>query len=164
MRAIAGNVRTGFGVRDGVNVNGDLCDCYYYIFLNPEFVNTADYDFYLLESSRCIDAGDRIFPYDPDNTITDIGRYYFNSASNREELSAFPFTKGILGVSPNPCTGVLAVSFSVPGQMGADIRYSTSMAGSWRRSIASGAQAVCITTLRVSPPASTSAGCSQAAG
>ncbi|MDO9577070.1 MAG: right-handed parallel beta-helix repeat-containing protein [Candidatus Cloacimonadales bacterium] len=49
------------------------------IFENPLFVNPSVSNFYLTLPSPCIDAGDPMYSGtpDPDDTITDIGRYYF---------------------------------------------------------------------------------------
>jgi len=45
------------------------------ISLDPLFIGTEDY--HLTEDSPCIDAGDPIFPIDPDGTTSDIGCYPF---------------------------------------------------------------------------------------
>jgi parallel beta-helix repeat protein len=71
------NMPEGFGVLDTVNHNGDSCDCYYNIFLDPMFLDTANTDLHLLAGSPCIDAGDPASPYDPDSTIADLGCYYY---------------------------------------------------------------------------------------
>jgi hypothetical protein len=66
---------TGLGDITTTNANGDPCDQYYNIFLDPSYVD-AEYGFYqLLEGSPCVDAGDPTSPYDPDGTIADIGAY-----------------------------------------------------------------------------------------
>jgi parallel beta-helix repeat protein len=72
----AGNVSPGIGQQVSVNINGDSCDCYHNIFLDPLFV--APGNFHLQDDSPCIDAGDPALPCDPDGTIADIGRYYFD--------------------------------------------------------------------------------------
>lgn len=76
--AIVGNVPAGFGVLDRVNYNGDSCDCYYDIFMDPMYADTLNRDFHLTVGSPCIDAGDTAFAYDPDSTITDMGAYWYN--------------------------------------------------------------------------------------
>jgi hypothetical protein len=80
---------SGFGVLDRVNYNGDSCDCYYDIFMDPMFVDTTARDLHLLLGSPCIDAGDPAFAYDPDGTITDMGCYWFNQIGVAER----PITK-----------------------------------------------------------------------
>jgi hypothetical protein len=67
------------GEIDTVNANGDSCDTYFNIFLDPVFVDSAD--FHLQVGSPCIDAGDPTSPLDPDSTIADIGAYYFHQNS-----------------------------------------------------------------------------------
>ncbi len=74
----------GFGVLDTTNHNADSCDCYYNIFLDPMFVDTATTDLHLLAASPCIDAGDPTAPYDPDGTIADQGCYWFNQIGVEE--------------------------------------------------------------------------------
>ena len=51
---------------------------------NPLFVDTANGDYHLQESSPCIDAGDPNSPYDPDGTIADMGAFYFNQVLHAE--------------------------------------------------------------------------------
>ena len=68
----------GFGELTTVNTNGDSCDVYNNIFMDPLFVDPDTNDFHLLENSPCIDAGDPAFAYDPDGTVTDMGAFYFN--------------------------------------------------------------------------------------
>ncbi len=60
-----------------MNANGDSCDIYYNIFLNPMFIDTAANDYHLLAGSPCIDAGDPDLPLNPDSSIADIGAFYY---------------------------------------------------------------------------------------
>jgi hypothetical protein len=56
------------------NFNGFPCDGFYNIFCDP----LLDwYTYHLTEASPCINAGNPSDPFDPDNTITDIGMYYY---------------------------------------------------------------------------------------
>jgi parallel beta-helix repeat protein len=48
---------------------------------DPIFVDPGNDDFHLMANSPCIDAGDPSSPLDPDNTIADMGAYYFNQDS-----------------------------------------------------------------------------------
>ena len=85
--SVVGTPPTGFGTLVMANVNGDSCDQYLNIFLDPQFVNAAAGDYHLLSSSPCIDAGDPNLPRDPDSTRADMG--------------AFPYYRPCLVVEPN---------------------------------------------------------------
>jgi hypothetical protein len=82
--AFVGNLPPGLGELTQVNYNGDSCDVYCNIFLDPLFVDYSNADYHLLLGSPCIDAGDPAFAYDPDSTITDMGRYWFNQTGVAE--------------------------------------------------------------------------------
>jgi len=91
---------TGIGVPITVNANGDSCDAYYNISMDPLFVAPDDY--HLQEGSPCIDAGDPdpIY-YDPDDTIADIGAYpYFQYPADPPEIDFS--VSGTFGTSPYP--------------------------------------------------------------
>jgi len=68
----------GVGQITTTNINGDSCDVYHNIFLDPLFISPTQGDFHLTANSPCIDAGDPASPSDPDSTIADIGVYYFD--------------------------------------------------------------------------------------
>lgn len=80
------------GILVAVNINGDSCDIYHNIFLEPFFVAPFQYDFHLLDYSPCIDAGDPALPLDPDGTINDIGALPFFQASPQIALSSGSLT------------------------------------------------------------------------
>jgi parallel beta-helix repeat protein len=63
------------GVNVTTNANGDSVDAYLNIQLDPLFVDAANNDYHLLETSPCIDAGDPTSPYDADGSIADMGAY-----------------------------------------------------------------------------------------
>lgn len=69
---------TGLGVLTQTNSNGDSCDVFYNIYLDPLFVDFSNGDYHLTGPSPCIDAGDPSTSYDPDSTVADIGALYFN--------------------------------------------------------------------------------------
>ena len=71
----------GFEELVAVNANGDSCDIYSNIFLDPLFYSTTgDSAYYLAANSPCIDAGDPNSPPDPDWTVADIGALYFDQS------------------------------------------------------------------------------------
>ncbi|MBC8526609.1 MAG: T9SS type A sorting domain-containing protein, partial [Candidatus Cloacimonetes bacterium] len=122
-------VNASIGVNVTTNANGDSCDAYYNIQLDPLFVDSLNGDYHLSWAnyptpdntmSPCIDAGDPISPLDPDGTIADMGAYYFNQGVSIDEpvqSSEFNLTN-----YPNPISSKinnLTVSFSInkPGKV-----------------------------------------------
>jgi hypothetical protein len=77
----------GLGTLVQTNGNGDSCDAFHNIYLDPQFADFSNGDYRLTENSPCMDAGDSTAPYDPDSTITDMGRYYFDQRSPAMALS-----------------------------------------------------------------------------
>lgn len=63
------------------NDNGDSCDTYFNIFLDPMFVAVTAGDFRLQAGSPCIDAGDPNLPYDLDGTTADMGPFSFDQGT-----------------------------------------------------------------------------------
>ena len=111
----AGSIPSGLGEMVDVNANGDSCDVFYNILLDPLFVDPDSSDFHLLEGSPCIDAGDPNSPYDPDGTICDMGAFYFDhqTAINDEQLipSLFMLSQNY----PNPFNAQTTIRYSIPG-------------------------------------------------
>ncbi|TKJ37935.1 hypothetical protein CEE37_13300 [candidate division LCP-89 bacterium B3_LCP] len=72
----------GLGEIIGVNANGDSCDVYYNVFLDPELVYPGQNDYRLHWDSPCIDAGDPDPQYnDPDDTVADMGVFYYDQST-----------------------------------------------------------------------------------
>ena len=97
------------------NANGDSCDAFFNIFLNPQFVDTLAGDYHLQSTSPCIDAGNPTSPHDPDSTIADLGAFCFNQLNvpdrNRLTLpSAFQLHQNY----PNPFNSSTSISISLP--------------------------------------------------
>ncbi len=67
---------TGAGSVTTTNRNGDPCDRYFNIMLDPRLVSPYTGDYNLRDDSPCIDAGDTTL-LDPDATIRDQGAFYF---------------------------------------------------------------------------------------
>lgn len=76
------NCGSQVGVIVTTNANGDPCDIYYNIQMEPLFVDPQYLNFHLTENSPCIDAGNPNSPHDPDGTITDIGAFYYNQVNS----------------------------------------------------------------------------------
>ena len=92
---LAGGVPVGLGVISGVNYNGDPCDSWHNIYLDPLFVNASSGDFHLQAASPCIDAGDPASPPDPDGTICDIGRFYYHQVASPVAVTLTPINPPI---------------------------------------------------------------------
>ncbi len=103
------------GILAMTNYNGDSCDIFYNISLDPQFVDTTAEDFYLQYTSPCIDAGDPSLPWDPDGTRPDIGAFYFDQTGiyETDKPSAFK-----INLYPNPFNSVLNIEFGVDKELG----------------------------------------------
>jgi hypothetical protein len=109
-----GTLPEGLGTRNTTNVNGDSCDQYRNIFLDPMFRNSVMDDFSLLHNSPCIDAGDPLLPLDPDSTIADIGvDYYDQSTSLDPRNPGLPTSPEFHAAYPNPFNPSTTLSFSL---------------------------------------------------
>lgn len=73
----SGTPVSGFGLMTAVNENGDSCDAFSNIFMDPRFSDSLVDDYNLLSESPCIDAGDPTSPHDPDSTIAEMGAFYY---------------------------------------------------------------------------------------
>lgn len=82
-----GNLPSYFGQLITVNANGDSCDTYLNLFLDPLFVDAAAKNFYLTANSPSIDAGDPAFSYNPDSTVSDMGAYYYYQSNIRGSIA-----------------------------------------------------------------------------
>jgi len=71
-------INPDLGVIVGINANNDSCDVFYNICLDPMYIDMDNGDFHLQEGSPCIDVGNPISPLDPDDTITDMGAFYYH--------------------------------------------------------------------------------------
>jgi hypothetical protein len=77
----AGAVPIGLGELATLNANGDSCDVFYNICLDPLFVYPDQNDYRLQWGSPCIDAGDPDPVYnDPDGTVADMGAFYYDQS------------------------------------------------------------------------------------
>ncbi|MCK4338371.1 MAG: right-handed parallel beta-helix repeat-containing protein [Candidatus Cloacimonetes bacterium] len=113
-------VNDSIGVNVTTNANGDSCDVFYNIQLDPLFVDPENGDYHLSWAnfpipdstmSPCIDAGDPNSPLDPDSTIADMGAYYFNqsfSVDDPPEISNYMIIN-----YPNPFKNSTYFSFHI---------------------------------------------------
>ncbi len=104
----------GLGVLSTVNLNGDSCDMYYNISLNPQFVGGEPFDYHLASGSPCIDAGiDVGLPFL--GRAPDIGAYEFNpNAVNPRESEVLPNTYCLYNNYPNPFNSTTVIEFDLP--------------------------------------------------
>jgi len=103
------------GILVEVNVNGDSCDVYGNILLEPYFVEPFQQNFSLLDMSPCIDAGDPELHFDPDNTIADIGAIFYDQSSwVKDQNQPYPVKFKLLSVYPNPFNPTTVIRFQLP--------------------------------------------------
>lgn len=103
-----------FAILTNTNYNGDSCDIYFNLFMDPMFNDPGNGDFTLMPESPCVDAGNPGFEYDPDSTIADIGALYFDQTSVfiRDKINSKPEIN--LFHYPNPASEF--VNFVIEGE------------------------------------------------
>ncbi|MFH1011708.1 MAG: T9SS type A sorting domain-containing protein, partial [bacterium] len=122
----SGGAFEGLGIPDSlgdiatINANGDSCDVYHNIFLDPVFVSSDD--FHLQANSPCIDAGDPSLPLDPDTTISDIGAFYFDQVDVIIRPSLAPMAYALRQNYPNPFNSTTMIRFDIPQAAKVELR------------------------------------------
>ncbi|OQY26931.1 MAG: hypothetical protein B6244_12185 [Candidatus Cloacimonetes bacterium 4572_55] len=110
------NVQGGLnaiGLNYGVTFDGDYENN---ISADALFVNASADDYHLTENSPCIDAGDPLFPLDPDSTISDIGALYYPQSIGIEDRERS--YEDFHGKNyPNPFTFSTTIGFSTSSGM-----------------------------------------------
>jgi len=105
-----GNVPEHLGTLVTENTNGDSCDIFYNILLDPIFST----GYHLQSGSPCIDAGDPNSPLDPDSTIADIGAFYYDQLWVKEPPDIVqPSTFQLLPCFPNPFNSSTRISYVI---------------------------------------------------
>ncbi|MCB0807621.1 MAG: right-handed parallel beta-helix repeat-containing protein [Bacteroidales bacterium] len=131
-----------YGINVTVNSNGDSCDAFNNLHLDPLYEDTANFNYHLLSVSPCIDAGvndsvqiqfdldllNRIWDGNGDEiAIVDMGAYEHNSIpnevdettlANENKIHVYPNpAKDFLYVEPNQCCeSVNIILFDISGQ------------------------------------------------
>ena len=110
------NIPPNLGIVVTTNANGDPCDQYHNIFLDPLYYSTAgDSAFYLTDDSPCIDAGYPFSPPDPDGSTADIGAYWSGYVGVSDECPLnSPLEYVLHDVYPNPFNPSTNLTFSLP--------------------------------------------------
>lgn len=81
--------------------------------LDPLFIDADNGNYQLSSNSPCIDAGNPASPLDPDNTVADMGAYYYDQNSGVDE-GQVPLNEYSLSNHPNPFNPDTTVEFSIP--------------------------------------------------
>ncbi|MCP4583177.1 MAG: T9SS type A sorting domain-containing protein [candidate division Zixibacteria bacterium] len=83
--------------------------------IDPMFVDLSLNDFYLLEYSPCIDAGNPESPFDPDGSPADIGAFYYHQIPNSVYgYESVPEKYWLFNNYPNPFNDQTIIKYSLP--------------------------------------------------
>ncbi len=109
--AFGGEVPAGLGMLVTTNANGDSCDVYQNIFSDPMFLNARAGDYHLMDTSRCIGAGDSVGAPatdmdgnprpNPPGTNPDIGAYENERGVPLYADFSLPYLPGACALHPN---------------------------------------------------------------
>ncbi len=82
---------------------------------DPMFTDPDEGDYTLQADSPCIDAGDPLSPLDPDNTVADIGAFFYDQGSgvNDDPETLKPIAFSLSGAYPNPFNPTTAISYQL---------------------------------------------------
>lgn len=109
-----GDVPEGIGVLSTINLNGDSCDVFHNLLEDPLYFDPDEHNYQLTALSPCIDAGDPDSPFDPDNSIADIGRYFYTQVGiSKSPSSGIPTRFTIYPPYPNPFNSSTTIRFEL---------------------------------------------------
>ena len=80
--------------------------------LDPLFVDASNEDYYLTSSSPCIDSGNPVSSYNPDNTVADMGCFYFDQLAGADH-NEIPTTNIQMRNYPNPFNPSTTIEFYI---------------------------------------------------
>jgi len=80
---------------------------------DPLFIDSVNGNYHLAVNSPCIDTGDPASQFDPDNTISDMGCYYYDQNSGIDDL-LIPVNDFQLSNYPNPFNPETNIVFNLP--------------------------------------------------
>jgi hypothetical protein len=119
----AGQLPSGLGEPSTINYNGDSCDVFFNIELDPRLENPNMGEFHLQAGSPCIDAGDPQSLLDPDSTIADIGAFYFDQLGGVDPIGEIiaPSAFELMPNYPNPFNARTCLRYYIPLQSLVDV-------------------------------------------
>lgn len=95
------------------NVNGDSCDAYYNILLDPLFDDSSQTGAELLSGSPCINAGDPTTPPDPDGSLPDLGAFRYEPLNTGDARLELPQSSALYPAFPNPFNPATTLEFDL---------------------------------------------------
>ncbi|MDD5087680.1 MAG: right-handed parallel beta-helix repeat-containing protein, partial [bacterium] len=101
------------GIAVHSNVNGDSCDAYYNIVLDPLFDDSSQTGVELTPNSPCINAGDPMTPPDPDGSLPDLGAFRYEPLNAGAARPEFPQSAALLPAYPNPFNPATTLEFEL---------------------------------------------------
>ncbi|MBN1969246.1 MAG: T9SS type A sorting domain-containing protein [Candidatus Delongbacteria bacterium] len=81
--------------------------------LNPLFIDSANEDYHLTVNSPCIDTGNPDSTFDPDNTIADMGAFFYDQSVEIDENTGNMVDGLELSNYPNPFNPITHISFNL---------------------------------------------------